>query len=203
MVYAMVTGRYPWGEDHSAFELYHRQLSAPPDPAPTMPLGWEETVLSALSPDPQQRPRSMQEFVYPLAVALAANPPYKSGLEILRGVAPRWASFSSNDETLRGTATTGAWRAAVSGAFTAASGSWPAASSRDWPVGSWPGAASGSWPAAAASGPSSATPRATFSTPSTDASKRLPVAWMLVLLATVAVLAGLVVYALVRVLEVR
>jgi serine/threonine-protein kinase len=204
MVYTMVTGRYPWGTDHNAFELYRRQLSERPDPA-TMPLGWEETVLSALSPDPQQRPRSMQEFVYPLAVALAANPPDKSGLEILRGVAPRWASFSVNDETLRGTATTGAWRAAVSGAFIAASGSWPAASSTDWPVGSWPGAASGSWPAAAASVPSSATPSATFSTPSTDASKRLPVAWTLVLLATVAaaVLAGLVVYAIVRVLEVR
>lgn len=205
MVYAMVTGRYPWGEDHNAFELYHRQLSAPPDPAPTMPLGWDETVWSALSPDPQQRPRSMQEFVYPLAVALAANPPYKSGLEILRGVAPRWASFSSNDETLRGTATTGAWRAAVSGAFMAASGSWPAASSGSWPVGSWPGAATGSWPAAAAaSGPSSATPSATFSTPSTDASTRLPVVWKLVLLATVAaVLAGLIVYVLMRALEVQ
>jgi hypothetical protein len=138
----------------------------------------------------------MQEFVYPLEVALEA----KSGREILRGVARRWASSSPNDETLRGTATTGAWRAAVSGAFIAASGSWPAAASRDWPVGSWPGAASGSWPAAAASGPSSAT----FSTPSTDASKRLPVAWKLVLLATVAaVLAGLVVYMLVRALEGR
>jgi serine/threonine-protein kinase len=198
MVYVMITGRYPWGDGHSAFELYRRQLSDQPDPAPTMPLGWEESVLSALSPDPQQRPRSMQEFVYPLAVALAG------GLEILRRVAPRWASFSPNDETLRGTATTGAWRAAVSGAFLAASGSWSAASSRDWPVGSWPGAASGSWPAEAASGPSSATPSATFETSSTDASKRLPVAWKLVLLATVAaILAGLVVYMLVRALKVR
>jgi len=204
MVYAMVTGRYPWGKDHNAFELYRRQLSEQPEPAPTMPLGWVETVWSALSPDPKQRPRSMQEFVYPLAVALDADPPYKSGQEILRGVAPRWASSSPNDETLRGTATTGAWRAAVSGAFLAASGSWPAASSRDWPVGSWPGAASGPWPAEAASGPSSATPSATFTTSSTDASKRLPVAWKLVLLATVAaILAGLVVYMLVRALEVR
>lgn len=204
MVYAMVTGRYPWGENHSAFELYHLQLSAQPDPAPTMPLGWEETVFAALAPDPRQRPRSMQEFAYPLAVALEASPPYRSGQEILRGVAPRWASSSPLDETLRGTGTTGAWRAAVSGAFLAASGSWPSASSTDWPVGSWPGAASGSWPAAAASGPSSATPSAAFSTPSMDASKRLPIAWKLVLLATVAaVLAGLVVYILVRALEVR
>jgi len=201
IVYAMVTGRYPWGEEHSAFELYHRQLSTSPDPAPTMPLGWEETVLSALSPNPQLRPRSMQELVYPLAVALEPNPPYKSGLEILRGVAPRWGSYSPNDETLRGTATSGAWRAAVSGAFMAASGRWPSASSGAWPVGSWPGAASGSWPAAAASGPS--TPSATFSTP-TDASMRRPVARKLVLLAIVAaVLAGLVVYAIVRALEGR
>jgi serine/threonine protein kinase len=201
MVYAMVTGRYPWGTDHNAFELYRRQLTERPDPAPTMPFGWEETVLSALAPDPQQRPRSMQEFVYPLAVALPANPPYQSGLEILRGVAPRWASFSSNDETVRGTATTGAWHAAVSGAFVAASGSWPAASSAAssaaWPVGSWPGAAAGSWPEAAASGLSTAT----FSIPSMQASKRLPVVWKLVMLATmVAVLAGLVVYVLMRAL---
>jgi len=199
VVYLMVTGRYPWGEHHSAFALYRRQRDDLPDPAPTMPPGWEDVVRSALAPDPQQRPRSMQEFVYPLAVALAG------GLEILRGVAPRWASSSPTDETLRGTATTGAWRAANSGAFVAASGSWPAAaSSGTWPAGSWPGAASGAWPAAVASGPSSATPSATFSTPSTDASTRSPVAWKLVLLATVAaILAGLVVYAIVRALEGR
>jgi serine/threonine-protein kinase len=198
VVYLMVTGRYPWGEHHSAFELYRRQLEDLPDPAPTMPPGWEDVVRSALAPDPQQRPRSMQEFVYPLAVAL------ESGLEILRGVAPRWASSSPLDETLRGTATTGAWRAAISGAFVAASGSWSAASSGSWPAGSWPGAASGSWPAAVASGPSSATPSATFSIPSTDESTRSPVAWKLVLLATVAaVLAGFVVFAIVRALEGR
>ena len=200
VVYLMMTGRYPWGEHHSAFELYRRQRDDAPDPAPTLPPGWEDFVRSALSPDPQQRPRSMQEFVYPLAVALAG------GLEILRRVAPRWASSSPLDETLRGTAGTGAWRAAVSvsGAFVAASGSWPAASSGTWPVGSWPGAASGSWPAAMASGPSSATPSATCSTPSTDASTRSPVAWKLVLLATVAaVLAGLVVFVIVRALEGR
>jgi serine/threonine-protein kinase len=188
VVYLMVTGRYPWGEHHSAFELYRRQQSERPDPAPTMPPGWEDTVFSALSPDPQQRPRSMHEFVYPLAVALAASPPYNSGLEILRGVARRWASSSPNDETLRGTATTGAWRAASSGA-------WPAATSGAWPVGSWPGAVSGSWPAAAVSEPSSAT----LPTPSAAASgRRMPAAWKLALLATAAaVLAGLVVFVMV------
>jgi serine/threonine-protein kinase len=228
MTYLMLTGRYPWGEHHNAFALYHRQHELP-DPAPTMPPGWEDLVRSALSPDPQQRPRSMQEFVYPLAVLL------EGGREILRGVARRWASSSPEDQTLRHTAPTGAWSAASSGAWTAASGSWPAASSGAWPVGSWPGAASGSWPAAAASGPSSATfsapstaaasgpssatpsatfsapstaaasgpssaaPSATFSTPSTAAASMHPVAWKLALLATVvAILAGLVVYVLVR-----
>jgi serine/threonine protein kinase len=215
MVYAMVTGRYPWGKDHSAFELYRRQLSERPDPAPTMPPGWEETVLSALSPDPQERPRSMQEFVYPLAVALAASPPYKSGLEILRGAAPRWASVSPNDETLRGSATTGAWRAAISGAWIAASGTLPAATSGAWPAGSWPGAASGSWPATAAPVPASAAsvapvpasataPSATSTLPTAARETSAPPAWKLALLATAAaVLAALVVYVLVRALEGR
>jgi serine/threonine-protein kinase len=195
MVYLMVTGRYPWGEHHSAFALYRRQMYEPPDPAPTMPPGWEDTVFSALSPDPQHRPQSMQEFVYPLAVALAANPPYKSGLEILRGIARRWASSSPADVTLRGSATTGAWRAATSGAWLAASGSLPAATSGAWPVGSWPAGASGSRPAAAVSGPSSAT----SPTPSTAASgRRMPAAWKLALLAAAAaVLAGLVIFAMV------
>jgi serine/threonine protein kinase len=195
MVYLMVTGRYPWGEHHSAFELYRRQQSERPDPAPTMPPGWEDTVFSALSPDPQQRPRSMHEFAYPLALALAPYPPYGSGLEILRGVAPRWASCSPNDETLRGTATTGAWHAAISGAWIAASGSWPAATSGAWPAGSWPGAMSESWPAAASAEPASAT----SATPSKAASERLtPAAWKLALLAiAAAVLAGLVVFVIV------
>jgi serine/threonine protein kinase len=199
MVYLMVTGRYPWGEHHSAFALYRRQLDEAPDPAPTMPSGWEDFVRSALSPDPQQRPRSMQEFAYPLAAALP------DGMEILRRVARRWASSSPDDETLRGSVTTGAWRAASSGAWTAASGSWPAAASGSWPaatsgvwpVGSWPGAAS------AESATSAESASATYPTPSTASTgRRGPVAWRLVLLATVwAVLAGLVVYAIVRALE--
>jgi serine/threonine protein kinase len=207
MLYLMIEGRYPWGEQPNMFAQYRRQLETPPDPASGMPPGWEDSVRSALSPDPAQRPRSMQEFVYPIAAAL------EGGLEILRRVARRWASSSPSDETLRGgTANTGAWRAAMSGVWLAASGSWPAASSGTWPAGSWPGAASGSWPAAVASGPSSTTPSgpssmtpsATFSTPATDASTRSPVAWKLVLLATVAaVLAGLVVFAIVRALEGR
>lgn len=195
MVYLMVTGRYPWGEHHSAFELYRRQQSERPDPAPTMPPGWEDPVFSALSPDPQQRPRSMHEFVYPLAVALAPYPPYGSGLEILRGVSRRWASSSPDDETLRGTATTGAWRAAISGAWIAASGSWPAATSGAWPAGSWPGATSGSWPVAASAEPAIAA----SATPSTAASeRRMPAAWKLALLAmAAAVLAGVVVFVMV------
>jgi len=209
MVYLMVTGRHPWGNDHNAFELYRRQLSERPDPAPTMPPGWADTVFSAISPDPQQRPRSMQEFAYPLAAALAAaaTPPYENGLEILRGVAPRWASSSPNDETLRGTTTTGAWRAAISGAWIAESGPWPAATSGTWPVGSWPGAVSESR-SAAASAPSSAPappPSATSPTASPAASGTpMPAAWKLSLLATVAAaLAAIVVFAIVRALEGR
>jgi serine/threonine protein kinase len=201
MLYLMIEGRYPWGEQPSMFAQYRRQLETPPDPAPGMPPGWEDSARSALSPDPAQRPRSMQEFVYPLAVALQASPPYKSGLEVLRGVARRWASSSPNDETLRGAASTGAWRAASSGAWIAASGSWPAAASGAWPVGSWPGAPSGSWPAAAAAEPSSAT-----SVPPLPAVRvrRKPAVWKLVLWATMAAaLAWLVVYALVRALEGR
>jgi serine/threonine protein kinase len=200
MVYLMIEGRYPWGEHHSAFALYRRQMYEAPDPAPMMPPGWEDFVRLALSPDPQQRPRSMQEFVYPLSVLLQANPPYKSGLEILRGVARRWASSSPEDETLRGTATTGAWRAASSGAWIAASGSWPAATSGAWPAGSWPGAMSGSWPVAASAEPSSVP-----SSVLPAAREPLgPGAWRLVLLAmAAAVLAAAVVYAIVYALEGR
>jgi serine/threonine protein kinase len=206
MTYLMVTGRYPWGEHHSAFVLYRRQHELP-DPAPTMPAGWEDCVRSALSADPQQRPRSMQEFVYPLAASLQAKPPYKSGLEILRGVARRWASSSPADETIRHMAPTGAWSVASSGAWSAASGSWPEVTSGAWPAGSWPTVASGSWPAAAASEPSSAWTAAASAEPSwpAAASERPgPAVWKLLLLATaVAVLAGLVVFAIVRVLEGR
>jgi serine/threonine protein kinase len=143
MLYVMIEGRYPWGEQPSMFAQYRRQLETPPDPAPGMPPGWEDSARAALSPDPTQRPRSMHEFVYPLAAALAANPPHKRGLDILRGVASRWASSSSNDETLRGGASTGAWRAASSGAWpVATSGAWPAAAS-----GAWRAAPDGPWPA--------------------------------------------------------
>ncbi|MBC7974405.1 MAG: hypothetical protein H7138_05420 [Myxococcales bacterium] len=109
MVYLMVTGRYPWGEHHSAVALYRRQLDDPPDPAPTTPPGWEDFVRSALSPDPQQRPRSMQEFVYPLAVQLMASAPYKSGLEILRGSRGGGRPARRTTRRCGGTATTAAW----------------------------------------------------------------------------------------------
>jgi serine/threonine protein kinase len=210
MVYLMITGRYPWGEHHSAFALYRRQMYELPDPAPTMPHGWEGLLVTALSPDPRQRPQSMREFVYPLAELLAPDPlasaplasalpslSHKSGREILGAVARRWVEFSPNDETLRGAAaTSGAWRAAMSGAWpAAASGSWPATPDF-WPAGSWPAANprdpianSGAWPAAAMSHsswePSLATPSVV---------SRLPAIWKLVLLAAMtAVLAGLAV----------
>ena len=207
VMYVMVTGRYPWGDRHGAFELYRRQLSEPPHPAPTMPPEWEAIVCSALSPDPQQRPRSMQEFVYPLALLLAASPPYKGGIDILRGVAPRWAEPSPADETLRGTAaTTGAWRVAMSGGRPAAatSGSWPTATSGSWPAGSWPAAmpgagaaiaTSGSWPSMATSTPNPLEP---ISTALSAAGGVQPATWKLALLAmATAVLAGMVIFAMV------
>lgn len=211
MVYLMIEGRYPWGEQPTVFAQYRRQLDTPPDPASAMPPGWEETVRSALSPDPAQRPRSMHELVYPLAVALPA-----SGLEIVRRVARRWASSSPYDETLRHTVPTGAWCAATSGAWIAASGSWPAATSSSWPMGSWPGAVevSGSWTAVAAE-PSTTWPAASFTAPSDSSELPLTtstaasemhelVVWKLVLMATAAaILAGLVVFTIVRSLEGR
>jgi serine/threonine protein kinase len=206
MVYLMITGRYPWGEHHSAFALYRRQMYDVPDPAPMMPNGWEGLLVTALSPDPGQRPQSMREFVYPLAELLAPDPlasssisslSHKSGREILGAVARRWVESSPDDETLRGTAaTSGAWRAATSGAWpAAASGSWPATPDF-WPAGSWPAAGSrepiansGAWPAAAMSHSSSEPPLATPSVGS-----GLPAIWKLVLLAALtAVLAGLAV----------
>jgi len=160
MVYSMITGRYPWGEADNAFALYDRQLSKLPDPAPTMPPGWEGLVVTALSPDPRQRPQSMRAFVHPLASllpasSLAASSPgsmfpslsRKTGREILRAVAREWVESLVAGETLRGT---GARRAAVSGVWSAASsGAWPAAGSS----GSWSAAgSSGSWSAAGSSG---------------------------------------------------
>jgi len=219
MVYVMTTGRYPWGESQSAFAMYRRQLHDPPDPAPTMPVGWEEIVFSALSPHPAQRPQSMRELVYPLALLLPPSPSSKSGLEILGAVARRWAESSPLDETLRGTAaTSGAWRAATSGAWPAASsGAWPAASSGawpatasggwtpaepwSWPAGSWPaptGAQSGAWPATtgAQSGASQS------NLPTAAGGLRMLAAWKLLLLATViAVLAGAIIFAAVAVVH--
>jgi len=203
MTYLMIEGRYPWGEELSMFAQYRRQLDAAPDPASVMLPEWEASVRGALSPNPAERPRSMHEFVYPLAVAL------EGGLEILRRIARRWASSSPDDETLRGTATTGAWNAA--------SGSWPAAASGAWPSGSWPGATSGSWPAGASIEPAftalpvpaaagSAEPASSpvLAFTALPAPARAPSVWKLVLLAMVAaVLACLAVYALVRALEGR
>lgn len=163
MVYSMITGRYPWGEADNAFALYDRQLSKLPDAAPTMPPGWEGLVVTALSPDPRQRPQSMRAFVHPLASllpasSLVASSPgsmfpslsRKTGREILRAVAREWVESSVAGETLRGT---GARRAAMSGAWSAASsGAWPAATSGS--SGCWPAAgSSGSWSAAGSSGP--------------------------------------------------
>jgi hypothetical protein len=207
MLYLMIEGRYPWGEQPTMFAQYRCQLETPPHPAPGMPPGWEDHMRSALSPDPAQRPRSMHEFVYPLAVALQASPPHKSGLDILRGVARRWASSSANDETLRGGAgNTGAWRAAASGAWSAVSGSWSAASSGAWPVGSSPGRpSSGSWPATAAETSSAMSAPSFPSLPLPSVvvfERREPAVWKLVLWAVVvAALACLVVYALARALE--
>ena len=230
MVYVMITGRYPWGEQESAFALYRRQLDEPPDPAPSMPVGWEEILFAALSPNPQQRPQSMRELVYPLALLLAASQSHKSGLEILGAVARRWAESSPLDETLRGTAaTSGAWRAAMSGAWPATpSSAWPAAAPVSWPAGSLPAATPGAWPTAATSGSwPAATPGAwptaatSGSWPSTSTSQPdpmeptstalsvaggilVPAAWKLALLAVgIAVLVGIVVFAMIALVRAR
>jgi len=213
MMYVMVTGRYPWGEHHSVFELYRRQMCESPDPAPEMPPGWEDMVLWALSPDPRQRPQSMREFIYPLACLLPPSHSHKSGLEILRAVARRWAEPSPLDETLRGRAgTSGAWRAAISGAWPASSsGSWHAATPGDlcaatsgsWPAGSWPGAAMSECSSSMAT--SSLNPGEPTSTTLGAAGGTLaPAIWKLALLAAAAaVLAGIVIFAMVAVMRTR
>lgn len=221
MLYVMITGRYPWGKHHSVFELYRRQMCESPDPAPEMPPGWEDMVFSALSPDPRLRPQSMRAFIYPLALLL---PPghspegrpshsHKSGLEILRAVARRWAEPSPLDETLRETAaTSGAWRAAISGAWPAStsgaghaatSGAWRAATSGSWPAGSWPGTAvSECWPSMA---PSSLSPwEPTSATLGAAGGTLAPAIWKLVLLAAAtAVFAGIVIFAMVALMGAR
>lgn len=143
MIYEMTTGGYPWGTHENPFSLYERQLHDPPDPAPpgTMPVGWEEVLASALTVDPRQRPQSMRALVYPLALLLPASAHHKSGREILRTTARKWADSCPSDETLRGTpAVTGAWFIASS------SGSWAAPSAPNsessllpiWPAATYP-----------------------------------------------------------------
>jgi serine/threonine-protein kinase len=129
MIYLMTTGRHPWGDEGTWFAVYRRRMEEWPAPAPEMPVGWEEAIFSALSPDPLQRPQSMRELVYPLALLI------DGGLGVLSAVARRWANTSPHDETLRGTAaTSGAWRAAMSGAFPSASlGAFPTVTPATFP----------------------------------------------------------------------
>jgi serine/threonine-protein kinase len=103
VVWKMVTGVLPWGEEDTE-GLYRRRLLERIDPPPpgTMPDGWEKPLRSAWAVELCERPQSMRELVYPLALDLPANPPrYKSGIEILRGVARRWVEISPDDETVR------------------------------------------------------------------------------------------------------
>jgi len=215
MVYVMVSGRHPWGEGEelNPFTLYDRQRHASPAPAPTLPVGWEPVLFMALSPDPRQRPQSMRELMYPLAMLLPESSPHRSGFEILRGVARRWAEVSPVDETLRGSAaTSGAWQAFTSGAwpvtFSGAwpvtpSGSWPMVSSGVWPAGSWPSAVVTS-PASVAPMPSAPVEIAVGLPVGIPVGGRVPSAWKLALLALAAAsLAGAVVLAIVAVVHAR
>lgn len=104
MVWQMVTGYLPWGEQDPSV-LYQKQLHE----APGRPVGnhlssaWEAILRTALSPDPRLRPQSMRQLVQALASALPAiEPLFPSGAEILRTVARNLLVQSAHDdETVR------------------------------------------------------------------------------------------------------
>jgi len=104
MVWQMVTGCLPWGEQDPAV-LYQKQLHEPP----SRPVGnhlssaWETILRTAFSPDPRLRPQSMRQLVQALASALPAiEPLFPSGAEILRNVARNLLVHSAHDdETVR------------------------------------------------------------------------------------------------------
>jgi len=193
----VVTGRYPWGEDHSAFELYRRQLSERRTCA-TMPPGWEETVLSALSPTRSSDRDRCRSLCIRLQWGSRPTLRTRAGWRFFAG-RPAVGLVLANDETLRGTATTGAWRAAISGRLLLRPDRGPR---RRRGRGLWdrgPGRVG-----IVAGGSALWAFERDVSTPSTDASTSILSPGGFVLLAIVAaVLAGFVVYAIVRALEVR
>ncbi|HET9621016.1 MAG TPA: hypothetical protein VFP84_06610 [Kofleriaceae bacterium] len=190
--------------------MYDRQRHASPASAPTLPVGWEPVLLTVLSPDPRQRPQPMHELMYPLAMLLPESAPHRSGFEILRGVARRWAEVSPADETLRGlAATSGACQAFTSVAwpgtpswawFITLSGSWPIVSSGVWLAGAWPSAMA-TLPASVAPMPIAPVEIAIGLPGDLPVGWRVPSAWKLALVA--ASLAWAVILAIVAVVHAR
>lgn len=110
MVWEMVTGDLPWGRHDTSSalgvsKLYELQRDRPPlsPPAGTLPAIWEQALRWALSPNPDDRPPSVRHLLVELAVGLEpAGPHVRSGVEILRHIAPKFISESEPDaETLR------------------------------------------------------------------------------------------------------
>jgi eukaryotic-like serine/threonine-protein kinase len=110
MIWEMVTGDLPWGRHDMSTPLgvamlyqLQRDTAPHPPPAATLPPGWERALRSALSPRPEDRPPSVRHLMVDLAVELEpVSPHVRSGVEILRSIAPRFIAEAEPDaETVR------------------------------------------------------------------------------------------------------
>jgi serine/threonine protein kinase len=112
MIWEMVTGELPWGRHDTSTPvgiamLYQLQRDSAPHAPPegTLPPSWERTLRSALSPSSDLRPASVRHLLVDLAVGLEpVGPHVRSGVEILRTIAPRFIAESEPDaDTVRDT----------------------------------------------------------------------------------------------------
>jgi serine/threonine-protein kinase len=110
VIWELVTGELPWGQPDTSTPvgiamLYQLQRDAAPHAplAGTLPPGWERTLRSALSPHPDERPASVRHLLVDLAVELeSVGPHVRSGVDILRSIAPHFIAESSPDaDTVR------------------------------------------------------------------------------------------------------
>jgi serine/threonine-protein kinase len=104
MLWWMVTGGYPWGQQDDPGILYMRKVSTQPDPplGNALPAEWERWLRAALQPDPTARP-TLRQLMQGLAQALPAVGRFVlSGPEILQKLARVLAEENDPDDpTLR------------------------------------------------------------------------------------------------------
>jgi serine/threonine-protein kinase len=104
IAYELATGRRPWSDELSAFELYDvKSRERAPDPRahrPDLPGPWAAAVQRALEPRTEARWGSAQELVLALAAATPVAGSAEGGLAIVRRCAPELLRRATGGKTI-------------------------------------------------------------------------------------------------------